>query len=94
MRFKILHGKHAQDEVVGKDDNGKDIVEVRKYQRGDVVETDKDLAAIFNQGPFRKFEKLEEPKPVATSRGMPADVPPKRDVAPPTTPAHNPQGKK
>ena len=96
MRFKILHGKHAQKEVVSKDPDGKDVVEVRKYQRGDVVETDKDLVALFNQGPFRKFEKLEDPKPVATSKGVPADVPPKRETvsAPSTAAAHSPQGKK
>ena len=51
MRFKLIGGMHQ-----GKDANGV----VRTYKRGDVIETDDDLALASPD----KFEKIPDLKPV------------------------------
>lgn len=55
MKFKLLEGKH-QDKQGEKG-------AIRKFVKGDIIETEQDLAKIFNSpGGGNKFERLPDDK--------------------------------
>jgi hypothetical protein len=61
-RFRVLDGSHCvQYDTGDKDGTGTPVTRIRKYRRGEVVETNDDLKAIFDQpGMPPKFEELRD----------------------------------
>lgn len=56
MKFKVLDGKHQEKDASGI---------LRVYRRGNVLESSRDLAKMFNRRGCIKFKKVEESTPVS-----------------------------
>lgn len=95
MRFRLLAGRHSAkvekkdaDGKVVKDEAGNPVKELVRYDQGAVIETDKDLAAIFGD---KKFERLPDggrgPRPTAPIAAAPAA--PNPPLPPPLKPLPN-----
>jgi hypothetical protein len=80
MRFQVLEGKHQ----VSVEQPGGDV-RYDVYVKGDIIETDENLAARWNTPGSKKFARVADIVPPVCSRPVatePADAPPPPPVEP------------
>jgi len=81
MKFRLLMGKHTQEDVGTGD--------LLTYRAGDVFTSRTDLVAKFNSNGARKFERVEDDTPLQGSPARMQTPGTQRPVTPPT-PQHLP----
>lgn len=67
--YKLLAPSHSEslerrneDGTLIKDANGFPIIDQKTFKQGDVIETVKDLEALWNAPNDKRFQKVEKPK--------------------------------